>query len=111
MPLTWRREPFDHPERIFEIKHDGFRALAYLENGTERLVSRKGNVYKSFEQLRHNLAAELKARDAILDGEIVHVREDGRADFLSLIRRRRPCRFYAFDLLQLNGQDLRDRPK
>jgi hypothetical protein len=31
MPLTWRREPFDHPDWIFEIKHDGFRAIAYVE--------------------------------------------------------------------------------
>jgi hypothetical protein len=73
-----------------------------------RLVSRKGNVYKLFEQLRESLPHELKVRDAILDGEIVHVGQDGRSDFLSLMRRRRPVHFYAFDLLKLDREDLRD---
>jgi bifunctional non-homologous end joining protein LigD len=90
MSLTWRREPFDHPDWIFEIKHDGFRAIAYVEQGSARLVSRKGNVYKSFQQLCESVPLELRAEDAILDGEIVHVRQDGRADFISLMRRRRP---------------------
>jgi bifunctional non-homologous end joining protein LigD len=83
MPPVWRRESFDHLDWIFEVKHDGFRAIAYVANGSARLVSRKGNVYKSFQELRECLPLELKARDAILDGEIVHVGHDGRADFMS----------------------------
>src|SRR5712691_1435651 len=42
MPLFRRPAPFSHPEWVYEIKHDGFRALAYLENGSVRLVSRCG---------------------------------------------------------------------
>lgn len=61
---------FDDPEWLFEIKHDGFRSLAYLENAHCRLVSRRRNTYKSFEVLRSALEC-LRAQSAILDGEIV----------------------------------------
>jgi len=40
MRLRLVRGPFDHPDYIFELKHDGFRAIAYLENGECKLVSR-----------------------------------------------------------------------
>jgi len=40
MRLRLVREPFDHPDYIFELKHDGFRAIAYLQNGESKLVSR-----------------------------------------------------------------------
>ncbi len=43
-----RRDAFDHPDYIFELKHDGFRALAYVDHDSTRLVSRRGNVYRSF---------------------------------------------------------------
>ena len=61
--------------RLFELKHDGFRALAYLEDGRCRLVSRHRNVYKSFETLRDALST-LKAKSGILDGEIVCLDSD-----------------------------------
>lgn len=43
MPLVRQREPFSHPDWLFEIKHDGFRALAYIEHGMARLLSRNGD--------------------------------------------------------------------
>jgi bifunctional non-homologous end joining protein LigD len=43
--------PFDHDDFVFELKHDGFRAVAYIEDGSCRLVSRKGITYKSFPTL------------------------------------------------------------
>jgi ATP-dependent DNA ligase len=43
MPLVRQREPFSHPEWLFEIKQDGFRGLAYIERSTCRLLSRNGN--------------------------------------------------------------------
>ena len=89
MPLAVFRQPFDHPDWIFEL-WDGFRALAYLENGRARLISRRGNVYKTFGALCEGLAESLPIRDAILDGEIVHLDDDGRPQFLSLLRRRSP---------------------
>jgi ATP-dependent DNA ligase len=48
MPLA-RDTPFDHPDWIFEPKLDGFRAIAYGEDGACRLVSRNRNVFKTFE--------------------------------------------------------------
>jgi len=47
MPLGRSREPFIHPECLFEIKWDGFRALAYIHKGECRLISRNGNQFKS----------------------------------------------------------------
>lgn len=44
------REPFDHSDYIFELKMDGFRELAEIMNGKVRLISRRGNPYKSFAQ-------------------------------------------------------------
>src|SRR5258706_12364995 len=44
--------PFDHPDWVFELKHDGFRALAHIADGRCSLISRKNNVYKSFVSLR-----------------------------------------------------------
>lgn len=44
MPLVRIPEPFDHPDWLFELKHDGFRALAYVEGHQCRLVSRNGYV-------------------------------------------------------------------
>jgi bifunctional non-homologous end joining protein LigD len=98
--------PFDHSNFVFELKHDGFRAVAYIEDGTCRLVSRKNVVYKSFARLT-SFMAKLPVKNAILDGELVCLDDDGRSIFLDLRRRSRDACFYAFDLLWLDGQDLR----
>ena len=102
MPLAERRQPFDHPDWLFEVKYDGFRALAYLEDGPVRLVSRKGNTYKSFPALCQSLGVCLGVSDAVLDGEIVYLDPDGKPQFSDLMRRRGPQYFYGFDLLWLN---------
>jgi bifunctional non-homologous end joining protein LigD len=99
--------PFNDPEFIFELKHDGFRAVAYVEGGTCQFISRKNIVYKSFAGLATALAG-LKVQDAILDGELVCLDNDGRSQFNTLMRRRsRDVLFYTFDCLWLDGQDLR----
>jgi bifunctional non-homologous end joining protein LigD len=49
-------EPFDDKEWLYELKHDGFRSLAYLEDGRCRLVSRRRNTYKSLEVLKEALS-------------------------------------------------------
>jgi bifunctional non-homologous end joining protein LigD len=110
MPLARFDAPFEHPDWIFEPKMDGFRAVAYVERGTCRLVSRNRNAFKTFEPLAQAIAQDLAGRSAILDGEIVHPGPDGRPMFYQLMRRRGPFCFYAFDLLWLDGSDLRDRP-
>jgi hypothetical protein len=48
---TWRKEPFDDPEWLFDFKYDGFRGLCYLEQGRCRFISRNGNVLSRFEAL------------------------------------------------------------
>jgi bifunctional non-homologous end joining protein LigD len=101
--LTKSLAPFDDPDWLFELKHDGFRSLAYVEDGRCRLVSRHRNVYKSFENLRETLA-KLKAESAILDGEIVCLDENGCSQFKELLYRRGRAVFFAFDLLWLDGE-------
>jgi bifunctional non-homologous end joining protein LigD len=104
------RAPFDHQDWVFELKHDGFRALAYIEDGSCRLISRKQIQYKSFGGLATALAG-LHVDDAILDGEIVCLAADGRSQFRELMHgRRQDACFYAFDLLWHDGEDLRPLP-
>lgn len=110
MPLARLDEPFEHPDWIFEPKMDGFRAVAYVEGGTCRLVSRNRNAFKTFEPLAQAIAQDLAGRSAILDGEIVRPGPDGRPMFYQLMRRRGPFCFYVFDLLWMDGSDLRDWP-
>jgi bifunctional non-homologous end joining protein LigD len=88
MVLSLIPEPFDHPDWIFELKHDGFRAIAYLQNGVCQLVSRRRNEYRSFKRLQTELARTLKVDDAILDGEIVCLDQGGRSMFNELLFRR-----------------------
>ena len=99
---------FDDPGFIYELKHDGFRAVAHIEGGACQLVSRRGNAYKSFGPLRESLAA--LNRPAVLDGEIVVLDSQGRPQFYDLLRRRGRPIFYAFDCLWLDGRDLRTQP-
>jgi len=103
------REPFDSTEYVFELKMDGFRGLAHIAGDGTRLVSRRGNVYKSFPRL---CAAILNAVDCdtVLDGEIVCLDAHGRPQFYELLRRRGDPVFYAFDVLWMDGADLRERP-
>jgi bifunctional non-homologous end joining protein LigD len=86
MPLSRRPLPFDHPEWVFELKYDGFRSLAVIQNGRTELISRNGHPFNSFDTLR-------KAMTAPGDGKTVFHRGE-------------PC-FFAFDLLMSDGRDLR----
>jgi bifunctional non-homologous end joining protein LigD len=110
MVLKLFREPFSDPDWIFEVKHDGFRALAYVVDGDCRLVSKKGLIYKAFGPFSDSLAEALEGRDAILDGEIVCLGPDGRSLFKHLMYKRGEPYFYAFDLLWLDGEDMREWP-
>jgi hypothetical protein len=55
MPLRRRPTPFDHPDWVFEIKYDGFRALAVIRHGRCDLISRNGHPFNSFDSLRKGL--------------------------------------------------------
>ena len=111
---------FDSPEWLFELKWDGYRAVAFIESGRLRLVSRNQNdLTKQFSELA-SMPQFVKAERAILDGEIVALDEEGRPSF-SLMQQRTgfqpgkrrlspregvPITYYAFDLLYLDGIDL-----
>jgi len=91
--------PFSHPDWIFEVKWDGFRALLYSDTDGVRLVSRNGNVFKSFPGLCEGLSRVLKRRRCVLDGEIVCLDLHGKPTFRDLLFRRAEPVFYAFDIL------------
>jgi bifunctional non-homologous end joining protein LigD len=107
--LTLFRTPFNDPAFIFELKVDGFRGLAYIDDGVCELLSRRRNAYKSFKDLQNSLG-QLKVKNAVIDGEIACVDTEGRSIFNELLFRRGCPIFYAFDLLYLNDRDLRQLP-
>jgi bifunctional non-homologous end joining protein LigD len=72
---------FDHEDWVFEWKADGWRCVAYVENGSCELVSRNGNVYKSFTRLTKELA-KLPVKSAIIDDEVVCLDGEGKSVFL-----------------------------
>src|SRR5207253_5348715 len=108
MPLLKRAAPFDDPDWIYELKMDGFRALAVIEHGRAQLLSRNGHPFASFAELGKHIAAALPSARAVIDGEICSLDRRGRPQFKNLMFRRGnpPC-FFAFDLLTCNGNDLR----
>jgi len=109
MPLRRRRDAFDHPDWLFELKYDGFRALAVVQPGRAQLISRNGHPFASYADLASAVATDLKVNDkTVLDGEIVCLDRRGRPQFKDLLLRRgQPC-FFAFDLLMINGKDQRN---
>jgi len=108
MRLRLIKEPFDHPDYIFELKHDGFRAITYIQNGECKILSRNSRVLR-FPLLTKNLSG-LSVKDAIIDGEIIHIDANGISHFNDLLRDRSRAVLYAFDLLWLDGDDLRQQP-
>ena len=107
---TWRKDPFDHADWLFDMKADGFRGLCYVEQGRNRLISRNWNTFDRFADLADAVAGELGVREAVLDGEVIAADETGRPQFYELLRRTRTPAYVAFDLLWLDGADLRPLP-
>jgi bifunctional non-homologous end joining protein LigD len=98
-----RKDPFDDPGFLFEIKLDGFRALA--NTIARRFISKNGNVLKRFASLLDTLPPGF-----IFDGEIVALDDDGRPMFNDLLFGRREPVFVPFDVLVVDGEDVTALP-
>jgi bifunctional non-homologous end joining protein LigD len=103
-------EPFDDPHWLFELKHEGIRALAIVRHGQVRFLSQTGRWLGGFPQLAAAITRHLPVEEAILDGAIAAPERRGRDALSRLTRRPQAARFYAFDLVWLNGQDRRAVP-
>lgn len=121
MLATLAEEPPTGPGWLYEIKWDGVRASAFIENGHLRVCGRKGNdITRQYPEL-NAIPQQVRAATAILDGEVAAVDENGRPSFeriqprimasdagaIAQLSRTRPAVFFAFDLLYWNGYDLR----
>jgi bifunctional non-homologous end joining protein LigD len=87
-----------------------FRALCYIEQGRCRVISRNGNLLSRFEALGNQVAAVLDINEAIIDGEVIAADETDRPQFYELLRAPRAASYVAFDILWLDGPDLRSLP-
>jgi len=122
MLATLVDKPFTAADWVYEIKLDGYRAIAFISDGAVRLVSRNQNEMTSQYPELAALAKSVRAKECILDGEIVALDQEGRPSF-SLMQQRTgighlgrrvgsgnsdvPIAYYAFDLVYLDGYDLR----
>jgi bifunctional non-homologous end joining protein LigD len=120
MLATLVEEPFDDPQWIYEVKWDGYRAVAYIRDGKATLVSRNQNdLTGEFPEIAAELGS-VRVESAVIDGEAVALDEEGRPSF-SLMQQRTgmtspgkrgpknralPIVYYAFDLLYLDGYNL-----
>ena len=117
-------KPFDGADWLFEIKWDGYRAVAFITDGKVRLVSRNQNELTARYPELEDMPEFVKAKNAILDGEVVALDAEGKASF-SLMQQRTgfrpggkrmaakaevPVLYYAFDLIYLDGEDWRKVP-
>ena len=120
MLATLTDHPFSSDEWLYEIKFDGYRAIAYIDDGKVRLVSRNQNEMTSLYPELQVLPKQVQGRQVVLDGEVVALDEQGRPSF-SLMQQRAgirsgvkrtrpnseiPVLYYVFDLLYLDGYNL-----
>jgi bifunctional non-homologous end joining protein LigD len=95
----------------YEVKFDGYRALAYVRGGECRLVSRNENdLTGRFPEIAKAIVKAVKSPNAVVDGEVCRVDPTGRTSFSELQQGSGPLVFYAFDLLELDGEPRVDEP-
>lgn len=122
MLATLVERPFSDPDWVFEIKWDGVRALAVVDEGRLELRSRTGRVVTQQYPELGVLPSRLRVTRAVADGEIVVLDPGGRSDFERLqsrmnvsrpspaLQQQAPVAYYLFDLLYCDGYDLRRAP-
>lgn len=111
MGATLHPGPFDNEDWLYEVKFDGYRIISHLQDG-KAVLHTKGHLdYSDNFRMVTTALQEMKI-NAILDGEVVAVNEQGRPDFQELQRKhpRLPLKYYVFDILWVNGHDLTGLP-
>lgn len=112
MLCTLTKEPLRNEDYLYEVKWDGYRIVSFVQDGKVRMSSRSGldytsrypNIQKALEKLGH---------EVIIDGEVVVFNNEGNADFDALQKYNghgSPINYCVFDLLWLDGNDLRNQP-
>jgi bifunctional non-homologous end joining protein LigD len=104
-PTAW-----NDPAWLFEPKHDGFRGVVYITPEGCTIRSKRGHTFKRFDVLCDQLRELAAARTAILDGEVLAVDAEARPRFMDLLRGTGRLVYAAFDVLWLDGRDLRGLP-
>jgi bifunctional non-homologous end joining protein LigD len=113
MLATLVNAPFDDPDWSYEVKWDGYRAVAYVNKGNVEILSRNN---KSFSEKYYPITDAMKEWKigAVLDGEILVIEKDGKANFSALQNWRSEADgelvFYAFDLLWYEGTNVMELP-
>ncbi len=109
---------------IHQIKWDGIRGITYIEDGEVRIYTKKGHERIDFYPEIEDTVKLLAGEQAVLDGEIVIFDEEGRPSFTQVLKRERvrskanlayyvkkyPIKYIIFDIMYLNGVDLRQKP-
>lgn len=105
--------PFDDPDWQYEVKWDGYRAMAFMNGGEVQLLSRNNKSFNEKFYPIHQLLSRLKL-NAVLDGEILVLDDHGRSNFSDLQNWRSEADgelvYYVFDLLWYKGRNLMDLP-
>src|SRR5690606_11898697 len=112
MLCTLTRAPVDNDAYVYEVKWDGYRIIGYADDRGVRLASRSGLDYTKKYPLVAE-ALEKLGHEVIIDGEVIVENEAGKPDFDALQKyngKRTPIRYCVFDLLWLDGNDLREQP-
>jgi bifunctional non-homologous end joining protein LigD len=116
------KKPFSDPQWVFEVKWDGVRVLVYVQGSSVKVFSRSGREMTAEFPEVQEVAAQLRANTAVLDGEVVVLDSQGRSEFHTLqdrlgvqnpslaLRQKAPITCYFFDLLYLQGFDVRNVP-
>jgi bifunctional non-homologous end joining protein LigD len=112
IPTSADRPPTG-PGWVHEIKHDGFRLIARRDGAGVRLLTRNGHDFSERYPAVADAVGRLHCRSCIIDGEVVMLDDEGRAVF-DLLQRGPKVKpdaiLFAFDLLELDGQDLKREP-
>jgi bifunctional non-homologous end joining protein LigD len=96
---------------LFEVKWDGYRAIAYVRGGESKLLSRNDkDLTQRFEHVAREIVKAVKTPYVVLDGEVCALDDQGRASFSAMQQGGAPLVYYVFDLLELEGEALVDLP-